>query len=338
MAKQPGADRQEATEEEGRAAMPGPEPPLTWDMDDEKVLPLKTFNRVEPKCGSCNGDAIAEDVWTRYFACCGKRMCRACHIKLRGHSGEDETPLARGRFKMTNTRSKAKTSQARSHQANPCPFCGERVEDKLARVRQRAESGDIDARYVLGTSLVRGLNGCEKQPLIGCKWLTLSARAGRYDALFELGVCHREGWTGHWPNPTKAARIFRRAAARGGHAGALYELSLAFYNGNGVVLNKPEAVRLLTLAADANFTDARKKLAQLCIDGDTVEQDRARAARLLGLERTAELLKDGIKPPSFLFDHSCESEQAFANNEYTDAEMEAFFDGDDADYEPIQTG
>lgn len=336
-ATQAHAEQQEATDEERCAGAPGPEPPLTWDTDDEKLLPLKDFNRVELKCGSCGRDAVAEEVWTRYLACCGKRMCRKCHIKLKGDDGEDETPLARGRLKMNNTRNKAK-EKARSQPASPCPLCSERVEDTLARVRQRAESGDIDARYVFGTSLVYGLNGCERQPLVGCKWLTLAARAGRYDALFELGICHREGWTGHRANPTKAARIFRRAAARGGHAGALYELSLAYYNGNGVGLDKPEAVRLLTLAADADFTDARKMLARLCIDGDTVEEDRPRAARLLGLERTAELLRDGIRPPNFLFGNSRDSEEAFAQNEYTDAEMDAFFDGDDAEYDAVNTG
>lgn len=316
--------------------MMGPEPPPTHDGEDEAELRLTTFQRLELACAVCGRGTPVEDVWRRYRACCGRRTCAACEIKLTGSDGEPKESHRQGVFATVGKRQ----DEPPKKKAGPCQMCGETVADEVSRLRQRAEAGDADARHVLGTSLVHALRGCGRQPIVGCKWLTLSAKAGRYDALFELALCWREGLTGHVAKPAKAARLLRRAAARGGHVGALHELALAYRKGEGIDRDVREGTRLLTMAADADYEPSRQLLARLCIDGEDVDEDRARAARLLGLERTAEMLAKGVQLPSFLVDSSPDNDtgRAFANNEYTDAEIDAFFDGAEDDYEPIRRG
>ncbi|KAJ8608903.1 hypothetical protein CTAYLR_005250, partial [Chrysophaeum taylorii] len=310
----------------------GPERPPTLDGGD---APLETFTRVEPKCGSCGFAAPANQVWTRYRACCGKRTCADCERKLTGDAGEPDTGAASLGHGKKKTKEELETRKRASR--DPCLFCGEVVEDALARVRERAEAKNEDARYVLGVSMMQGYRECERHPKLACKWLQLAARSGHFAALYELAVAHSQGLTGRVADPAKAARMYRRAAAQGGQVRALYALALAYHRGEGVEADKREAIRLLNLAADAGFYDARKALARFFADGDEVEQDREKAARLLGLDRTADLIKKGINPPSFLFRETPEEERAFVKNEYTEAEMDDFFGDEDGDYDDVRT-
>ena len=67
------------------------------------------------------------------------------------------------------------------------------------------------------------------------------------------------------------------------------------------------------------------------IDGAYVPRDPVRAARLMGLERTAELWKDGKgpTPPSFLFKGGDgDADREIPTDEYSEAELDEFFDTD----------
>ena len=68
------------------------------------------------------------------------------------------------------------------------------------------------------------------------------------------------------------------------------------------------------------------------LDGEHVPRDPEKAARLIGLERTADLWRDGEGPkaPGFLFsaprpDGEAEASRPIAKDEYSPAEMDAFF-------------
>lgn len=321
----------------------GPELPPTMDVEDEATIPLLTFKRRDPKCARCGAETpVHDDVWRRYRVCCGNRTCASCEVELTGDDGEPHSSGAHlvGHGKTAHEKEVEKQKEATKKNLVSCPFCGVGAmcedEEMVKVVREKAKEGIVEARFVLGVSLLYGLKKCDRQPSLGCKWLFLASRAGHYHALFELALCYRDGLNGHKPNPAKAARMLRRAAGRGGCAAALFELSKAYHAGEGVARDKKEAVRLLTLAADADFEQAKKKLAQLCVDGEEVEQDRAKAARLLGLKKTAELLEKGVSAPGFLFGGGSEDkDRAFVENEYTEAEMDSFFDGEDEDYETV---
>ena len=96
--------------------------------------------------------------------------------------------------------------------------------------------------------------------------------------------------------------------------------------------DRKEYARLVELASASGFTEAKRCLSKLYIDGDVLERDREKAARLLGLERTAEMWKDGKGPeaPAFLFTSPApdQADRDLPKDEYDDAEMNAFFDGD----------
>ena len=89
-----------------------------------------------------------------------------------------------------------------------------------------------------------------------------------------------------------------------------------------------EAARLAALAADAGLRDAKRTLARMYVDGEHVPCDPEKAARLIGLERTADLWRDGEGPkaPGFLFsaprpDGEAEASRPIAKDEYSPAEM-----------------
>uniref|UniRef100_A0A7S3JXJ6 Sel1 repeat family protein n=2 Tax=Aureoumbra lagunensis TaxID=44058 RepID=A0A7S3JXJ6_9STRA len=221
----------------------------------------------------------------------------------------------------------------------PCPFCGEIVADELAKIEDRVKlnpTSDVQALYVLGYTRIYGCKNSCRRPIEGCSLLEKATRFGNYEALYELGVATRDGNSGK-ADAAKAARIFRVAAAQGGNAKALYELGLAYLQGHGVDKDTTEAARLLDLGARENYDPCKKALANLFIDGNDLAQDRVKAAQLLGLHQTAEILKKGIEPPPFLFKQEAavnvndDSSTVPPSCEYTEAEMDEFFAEEDAD-------
>lgn len=302
---------QAASWKEHRAAC---EAKLDAPTVDDEDLALKTFERVEPKCGVCGADAPGE-AWTRYRPCCGKRACEACEIKITGRDKAAEAAAMLGHSRCEQVDG--------TDEPTPCAFCGELVEDPTAKARERAEAGDVEARFALGVALARSDN-----PEQGIAWLRRAARAGHYGALHELGRCYA---TGKKPDHAKAAVNYRRAAAHG-NVRALHDLALAHYEGKGMKKDVKEALRLLEMAAQSGDPQSQKALAKMCIDGTGMDVDREKAARLMGLPVTAELIREGKCAPSFLFRDNHDEKTAFVKDEYTEAEMDDFF-GDDDDYE-----
>jgi len=252
------------------------------------------------------------------------------------------TTPAETKTTTTTTTPKKKTTTPKKRVSEPCPFCAEVVPagKEVDRLSERAESeGSGEAWYVFGYSRVHGAKKSRRDPVEGCKWLRKAARVGSYGALHELALCYRTGLTGKEKNPTLAAKMFKLAASKG-VAKSLHSLARAYLDGTGVPKDSKEARRLLELGAASDYVPCKTSLAKLCIDGDAdLEQDRVRAAKLLGLDRTADLLKKGFKPPDFLFkppsssapDDDDATTRPIPDNEYTEEEMDEFFGADDTE-------
>lgn len=281
---------------------------------DDEDLSLEIFKRLEPKCSVCGADAPGE-AWTRYRPCCGKRTCEACEKKITGRDEAAEAAAMLGHRRCEQA--------CGTDKPTPCAFCAELVEDPTAKARERAETGDVDAMFAFGVALARSDN-----LQVGIVWLRRGARAGHYGALHELGRCYASGKK---PDHAKAVATFRRAAARG-NVRALHDLALATHEGKGTKKNVKEGLRLLEMAAQSGDPQSQKALAKMCIDGTDMDVDREKAARLMGLPVTAELIREGKFAPSFLFKDTHDEKTAFVKDEYTEEEMDEFF-GDDDDYE-----
>mmetsp|Transcript_4275 Transcript_4275/g.13331 ORF Transcript_4275/g.13331 Transcript_4275/m.13331 type:complete len:170 (+) Transcript_4275:573-1082(+) len=133
-----------------------------------------------------------------------------------------------------------------------------------------------------------------------------------------------------------------KLAACKGHARSLHALAEAYLDpgkDGGVPKDSKEATRLFELGAATDHVPCKTSLAKLCIDGDGLPQDRVRAAKLLGLDRTADLLSKGFNPPDFLFKGTASVEEShIPDNEYTEEEMDEFFSGADDTFEPLVMG
>jgi hypothetical protein len=157
----------------------------------------------------------------------------------------------------------------------------------VAKLRARAERGEVEAQYQLGLALVRSTN--VKMDLAqGLAWIRKAAEQGYADAQCELGDMYFRGqgilkddartlawWLKaaeqghaecqnsagvyyHWgrgvPRDDAQALAWIRKAAEQGHPLALHNLGLAFVEGWGVPLDVVEAYKWQTLAiARANY-------------------------------------------------------------------------------------
>jgi TPR repeat protein len=103
------------------------------------------------------------------------------------------------------------------------------------------------AAYRLGIIAELGLADGVRNAADGFKWVRTAADAGNLpEAQNHLGVMYAEGH-GVAPDPTEAARWFRRAAAQNS-AAAMENLALAYKNGTGVPADPAEARRWHELA------------------------------------------------------------------------------------------
>ena len=289
-----------------------------------ELAPLADFSRAAPTCAACGGAACDPDErlgpWDRYRECCGAFLCEGCEFGDGSRKRAGPVPAA----------------------ADACPRCGAAAAATaaaaVARCRGRADAGQQDARFVLGMTLLRGLKGRRAQPSRGGAALLELARAADDGdprtvwvgaANYEVARAYRDKLL--VPASTKVAPFLRQAAACG-HVRALLELAKMYDAGTEVRRDRKEYARLVELASASGFTEAKRCLSKLYIDGDVLERDREKAARLLGLERTAEMWKDGKGPeaPAFLFTSPApdQADRDLPKDEYDDAEMDAFFDGD----------
>ena len=151
--------------------------------------------------------------------------------------------------------------------------------DRIAEIRRRAEQGDVDAQFTLGTLYFfsqilfanGGRVGPESDPAEAAKWYRLAAEQGHAIAQNNLGSMYAYG-RGVPQDDAKAVRWYRQAAAQG-EAEAQYNLGLMYATGRGVPENDAEAVKWYRLAAEQGFTPAQNDLGLMHANGRGVPQD-----------------------------------------------------------------
>lgn len=297
-------------------------------------LALDAFVSALPACAVCGRDAVAWDgmrgPWDGdYRSCCGSHRCERCEFG--GKKKEGPVPASTDKCVKCGAAAAAGDGKA------------------LARAKARADEGRRDAMYALGVTYLRALRGRRANVAFGHKMLRRVVIDDDFDkatldpdhlsaaAWYELACAKRDGLLEAARCPEGVPLLLRRAAARG-HARALYELGATFEKG-GEHVDRREAARLTALAAEAGVLAAKKALARYCIDGEGVDRDPERAARLLGLDRTADMWKNGgtgPQAPSFLFaapvpDAGGVPDAPIPTDEYDEKEMDAFFDGYETD-------
>ena len=128
--------------------------------------------------------------------------------------------------------------------------------DRIAEIRRRAEQGDVDTQFTLGTLYSfsqiifanGGRAGPESDPAEAAKWYRLAAGQGHAIAQNNLGSMYAYG-RGVPQDDAEAVRWYRQAAAQG-EAEAQYNLGLMYANGTGVPQDDVLAYAWLNLAVE----------------------------------------------------------------------------------------
>jgi len=120
--------------------------------------------------------------------------------------------------------------------------------------RARAEKGDVEAQYHVGSNYWFGKGVAVDRAEAG-RWFRKSADQGHAISQYFLGVMYESG-RGVPLDHAEAVRWFRKAADQG-EAGAQYKLGLKYFTGSGVPQDKVESERWLHMAADQDDTDAQ---------------------------------------------------------------------------------
>lgn len=115
---------------------------------------------------------------------------------------------------------------------DPSPDCTE----TLTELRAKAEKGDADAQFDLGTRYI-SVSEEEKDYKEAIFWYRKAARQNHVLAQSNLGVLLMAGKAGNGKNYSKAVYWYRRAA-RQGNCIAMYNLGAMFLHGLGVPLNR----------------------------------------------------------------------------------------------------
>lgn len=155
----------------------------------------------------------------------------------------------------------------------------------LQRLRQWADGGGPLAR-VAARELGLALAGDATQSAQALRWLTRAAEAGDAEAAFTLGEAYRTGRLQCAVSASVARTWFQRAADAG-HAGATLALALAARHGDTEPRDPRRAARLLQLAAHRGSARAMYLLSQAYAEGEGLERDHALARHWLA--QSAEL-------------------------------------------------
>jgi len=180
----------------------------------------------------------------RFYECCCRKICTACHVKCRQY--DDRCPLCRTQK------------------------CGSDKE-WLRRIQKHVDKGDAEAQSMLGNSFSYGGMGLKKNLKRAYQLYQLAAQQGHARAQDALGCCYEHG-EGVKSNHIKAFSWFKRAALQG-NPDAQYNLGATFYKGKGVSQNFEDAVAWWHLAAAQGNPNALYKLGDCYTAGQGVTQD-----------------------------------------------------------------
>ena len=147
-------------------------------------------------------------------------------------------------------------------------------DNSIASLMRRAEKGNAEAQFELGTAYYNG-DGMEQNYEKAFEWYTKAAEQGMAEAQFKLGICYDNG-QGVTQNYKKAVEWFTKAAEQG-FAEAQYNLGNCYYNGQGVRQNYKKAIEWFTKAAEQGYAYAQYNLGTCYDNGQGVTQNHKKA-------------------------------------------------------------
>ena len=133
--------------------------------------------------------------------------------------------------------------------------------------RKAAEQGIAESQYILGCAYNEGIGGLPVDLEEAAKWLEKAAKQGNTEAQNVL-------------DPIKKV-VKLLESAKKGDTDAMFALSVAFYNGDGVKKNRMEAVRWAKKAAENGDATSMYNLYLFYTHGDGVKQDMQEAINWL---------------------------------------------------------
>ena len=141
------------------------------------------------------------------------------------------------------------------------------AERALAAVRAKADAGDVNAQFSLGSILYYGGNETAQ----AVEWFRKSAGQGYAPAEFQMGQLYDFGF-GIKQDDTQALAWYRKAAEHGS-APAQRTIGEFYQKGRAVSADPVEAARWYRRAADGDDLRAQYLLGQLYFNGTGVVRD-----------------------------------------------------------------
>jgi Sel1 repeat len=154
------------------------------------------------------------------------------------------------------------------------PFHRRQLAKRAAACRIRAEQGDAESQFRLGSIYFYG-RGVSRDDAEAVDWYRKSAEHGYARGEYGLSNMYREG-RGVSQDYAEASRWCRKAAEQG-YAKAQAALGFMYYSGKGAPQDYSEAVRWYRKAADQGEGNAQYSLGYMYFNGIGVPQDRAEA-------------------------------------------------------------
>jgi tetratricopeptide (TPR) repeat protein len=168
----------------------------------------------------------ATEPMEKYYACCGKTICRGCDYSF-----------------------------DQSGNVRRCPFCNsdrdcKTIEQQVDELRRRVEANDPASICLLANSYHNGLNGFQEDHAKAIELYARAAELGSSQAHFFLGnICHEGG-------DLKKAKFHIQAAAVAGHEGARCNLGTTEYESGNI----ERAIKHFTIAASSGCSTAMHNL------------------------------------------------------------------------------
>ena len=198
-----------------------------------------------------------------------------------------------------------------------------RIEEAASLLLRAAESGCVDAQYLLAhcytidKNLASALkrirkategnaeNGMQEvlsdawienaNQVEAVRWFRAAAEQGHVEAQFTLGNCYMQG-IGITQNQAAAAKWIRKAAEQG-YADAQFALGSCYLEGIGIIQNREEAAKWVRKAAEQGHADAQFALGLCYRDGIGIATNVTEAIKWIsaaaeqGLDEAKDLLR-----------------------------------------------
>ena len=167
-------------------------------------------------------------------------------------------------------------------------------QEKFKQQLPKAEAGDLDAQYDIGTMYEKG-NGVAKDVEKAFEWYTKSAKQGNDKAAFKVGYAFLRG-DGAAQDDAKALKWLNEAAEKN-NVRAFYYLGTIYEKGRGVPVDMDKALRWYTRAAKGGYSYAEERVAEVKNELEKEEQRlRAEVARKKRLERQKVAMTNNPEP------------------------------------------